>query len=86
MQSRIILIHLPGFQKVSHLKFEVRSDLEHFAREVPTFPGKICAALPEDTADKAQEWAEKEGERGKFMEGIADFNKDPRAALDAMSS
>jgi hypothetical protein len=47
---------------------------------VPEFPGKGHASLPEDTADKAREWAYKE----KFMEGIAAFSKDPVAALEAM--
>ena len=47
---------------------------------MPEFPGKGCASLPEDTADKAREWAEKE----KFMEGIAEFNKDPVAVPEAM--
>lgn len=41
-------------------------------------------ALPEDTAEKAKEWAEKEGERAQIMEGIAEFNKDPMGTLEAM--
>ena len=47
---------------------------------MPEFPGKGHASLPEDTADKAREWADKK----KFMEGIAAFNKDPVAALESM--
>lgn len=40
--------------------------------------------LPEDTPEKAKEWAEKEGEKQKIMEGIANFNKDPGGTLKAM--
>ncbi len=41
-------------------------------------------ALPRDTAEKAKEWAEKEGEKARIMEGIAAFNKDPLGTLEAM--
>lgn len=56
------------------------AELEMAAREVPKFPGKGYVALPEDTAEKAKGWAEK----ARVMEGITGFNKNPRAALEAM--
>ncbi len=60
------------------------AELELAAGGRPRFsePGEY--GLPQDTADKAKEWAEKEGERARIMEGIAAFNKDPVAALGAM--
>jgi hypothetical protein len=50
----------------------------------PSFsePGEY--GLPEDTVEKAKEWAEREGERARIMEGIADFNRDPMGTLKAM--
>ncbi len=60
------------------------AELEMAAGEVPRFPGKGYVALPEDTADRAKEWAEKEGEKARVMEGIASFNRDPTATLEAM--
>lgn len=61
------------------------AELEMAAGEVPKFPGKgHHVALPEDTAEKAKEWAEKEGERARIMGGIAKFNKDPMGTLEAM--
>ena len=41
-------------------------------------------ALPEDTAEKAKEWAETEAEKQRIMEGIAAFNRDPAGTLKAM--
>ncbi len=60
------------------------AELEFSAGEAPKFPGKGYAALPEDTADRAREWAEKEGEKARIMEGIANFNKDPAGTLKKM--
>jgi hypothetical protein len=60
------------------------AELEVAAGEVPKFPGKGYVALPGDTAEKAKEWAEKEGERARIMEGIAEFNRDPMGTLKAM--
>ncbi len=60
------------------------AELEMTAREVAKFAGKGYVALPEDTAEKAKGWAEKEGEKARVMEGITGFNKNPRAALEAM--
>lgn len=45
-------------------------------------PGEY--GLPEETAQKAKEWAEKESEKARVMEGIANFNKDPVGTLEAM--
>jgi hypothetical protein len=41
-------------------------------------------ALPEDTAEKAKEWAEKEAERERVMGRIAAVGKNPRAALEGI--
>jgi hypothetical protein len=60
------------------------AELEVAAGEVPKFTGKGYVALPEDTAEKARQWAEKEGERARIMEGSDDFNKDPMGTLKAM--
>jgi hypothetical protein len=53
------------------------AELEVVAGEVPIFPGKGYAALPEDTAEKAREGPEKEGEKARVMEGIANFKTRP---------
>ena len=45
-------------------------------------PGEY--GLPEDTADKAKEWAGREGEKARIMEDLAAFNKDPMGTLKAM--
>lgn len=45
-------------------------------------PGEY--GLPEDTSEKAEGWAQREAEKEKIMEGIAGFNRNPRAALEAM--
>jgi hypothetical protein len=45
-------------------------------------PGEY--GLPEDTAEKAKEWAEKEGEKARIMKRIAAFNKDLVGTLYAM--
>ncbi len=60
------------------------AELELAAGGRPRFsePGEY--GLPEDTAGKAQEWAEKEGERARLMEGVAEFSKDPMGTLEAM--
>jgi len=47
-------------------------------------PGEY--GLPEDTAERAKEWAAAEGEKARIMEGIADFNRDPLGALKKMRS
>ncbi|MDP8952386.1 MAG: hypothetical protein M3N18_09130, partial [Actinomycetota bacterium] len=60
------------------------AELELTAGGRPRFSERGGYGLPEDTAEKAKEWAEKEAEKEKLMEGIAAFNKDPRAALEAM--
>ena len=39
-------------------------------------------ALPEGTAERTKEWAEKEGEKARVMEGIATFNRDPMRKLE----
>jgi hypothetical protein len=53
------------------------AELELAAGGRPRFsePGEY--GLPEDTAEKAREWAENEGEKAAFIEGIAAFNEDP---------
>lgn len=64
------------------------AELEVACGEAPRFPGKGYVALPEDTAGKAKEWAEKEGEREKqreaFIGRLQSVEKDPRAALEVM--
>ena len=60
------------------------AELEIAAGDVPRFPGRGYVALPENTAEEAKQWAEREGEKAKFMEGIANFNKDPMGTLEAM--
>jgi hypothetical protein len=58
------------------------------AGDVPRFPGKGYVALPEDTARRAKEWAEGEGEREKqreaFLGKLHAVGKNPRAALEGM--
>jgi hypothetical protein len=60
------------------------AELELAAGGRPRFsePGEY--GLPGDTAAKVREWAGKEGEKAKFMEGIAAFNKDPLGMLEAI--
>jgi hypothetical protein len=62
--------------------------LEVTSGEAPRFPGKGYVALPEDTAEKAKAWAEKEGEREKereaFMGRLQSVEKDPITTLEAM--
>ena len=60
------------------------AELEMAAGNVPRFPGRDYMALPEDTAEKAKEWAEKEGEREAFMGKLQAAGKDPRAALKGL--
>ncbi len=84
-----ILVHPPRERlelPQSDARVSGLAELEMAAGEVPKMPGRGYVALPEGTAEKAKEWAEKEGKKARIMEGIADFNKDPRAALDARSS
>ena len=50
----------------------------------PKFSEPDEYGLPGDMAGKALEWAEKEGEKARIMEGIAVFNKDPMGTLEAM--
>ncbi len=54
------------------------AELELAAGEVPKFPGKGYAALPEDTADKTREWAD--GEETKVRE-----REELLAQVDAMA-
>jgi hypothetical protein len=60
------------------------AELELSAGGRPRFsePGEY--GLPEDTAENTREWAEKEGEGARIMEGIADFNRDLLGTLEAM--
>ncbi len=60
------------------------TELELEAGGRPRFsePGEY--GLPEDTPKKAKEWAQKEGEKAKFMEAIGAFNKDPMGTLKEM--
>ena len=60
------------------------AELELAAGGRPRFsePGEY--GLPQDTAEKARGWAEKEGEKAKFMETIGASNKDPMGTLEAM--
>jgi hypothetical protein len=60
------------------------AELELAAGGRPRFsePGEY--GLPDDTAEKAREWAEKEGGKAKFMETIGAFNRDPMGTLKAM--
>jgi hypothetical protein len=60
------------------------AELELGAGGRPNFSGPGEYGLPEDTAERAREWAEKEAEKEKLMEGIADFNQDPMGTLEAM--
>jgi hypothetical protein len=62
------------------------AELELAAGGRPKFsePGEY--GLPEDTAEKARNWAEKEGEKARIMEGIAEFNKDLMGTLEGMQS
>ena len=61
------------------------AELEIGSGEAPRFPGKGYVALPEDTSERAKEWAEGEAERDKqreaFMGKLQAAAKDPRAAL-----
>ena len=62
------------------------AELEVTSGEAPRFPGKGYAALPEDTPERAREWAggeaEREHEREAFMGKLQAAAKDPRAALE----
>ncbi len=60
------------------------AELELAAGGRPQFSAPGEYGLPEDMAEKAKEWAEKEAEKEKLMEGIGAFNKDPVGALEAM--
>jgi hypothetical protein len=58
------------------------AELEVGSGEAPRFPGRGYVALPEDTPEKAKEWAE--GEREAAMKKISAFAKNPGAALEGM--
>jgi hypothetical protein len=60
------------------------AELELAAGGRPRFsePGEY--GLPEDTAQKAREWAGREAEKERSTEGIAAFNKDSLGTLEAM--
>lgn len=60
------------------------AELELAAGGRPRFsePGEY--GLPQDTAEKAMEWAGREAEKQKFMETIGAFNKDPMGTLEAL--
>ena len=64
------------------------AELEIASGDAPKFPGKGYVALPEDTAEKAKEWAEGEVERQKQREGfmgkLQAVGENPRAALEGM--
>lgn len=60
------------------------AELELAASGRPKFSEPGEHGVPRDTAEKAKGWAEKEGERARIMEGIADFNRDPMGTLKAM--
>jgi hypothetical protein len=62
------------------------AELELAAGGRPRFsePGEY--GLSEDTAERAKEWAEKEGEKARIMDGIANFNRDPMGTLEGMRS
>ena len=64
------------------------AELEIGSGEAPRFPGRGYVALPEDTAEKAKEWAEGEAERERqqaaFMGKLQAVGKDPRAALETL--
>jgi hypothetical protein len=60
------------------------AELELAAGGRPRFSEPGGYGLPEDTAEKANEWAEKEAEKEKLMEGIAAFNRDPVGTLKKM--
>jgi hypothetical protein len=45
-------------------------------------PGEY--GLLRDTAEKVREWAGREAEKARFMEGIDAFNRDPIGTLEAM--
>ena len=40
--------------------------------------------LPEDTAEKVEEWAEREGHGAGIMERLPEFDENPAATLEAM--
>lgn len=56
--------------------------------EAPRFCGKGYVTLPENTIERAKEWAEVEAEREKQREAFTGKlrarEKDPRVALEAM--
>jgi hypothetical protein len=56
------------------------AELEIGSGEAPRFSGKGYVALPEDTAEKAKEWAEGEA----AMKKISAFAKNPEAVLEGM--
>jgi len=60
------------------------AEIELAAGGRPKFsePGEY--GLLEDTAEKAKEWAEREGEKARILGGIAAFNKDPAGTLEAI--
>jgi hypothetical protein len=60
------------------------AELEVGSGEAPRFPGRGYVALPEDTPEKAKEWAEGEAEREAAMKKISAFAKNPEAALEGM--
>ena len=60
------------------------AELELAAGDRPKFSESGEYGLPEDTAKKAKEWAEREAEKQKFMTTIGTFNRDPVAALEKM--
>ena len=60
------------------------AELEVASGDVSRFPGKGYVALPEDTSEKAKEWAEGEAEREAAMKKISAFAKNPGTALEGM--
>jgi len=64
------------------------AELEVASGDLPRFPGKGYVALPEDTPERAKEWAEGEAQReqrrAEFVGRLQAVGEDPRAALEGM--
>jgi hypothetical protein len=68
------------------------AELEVASGEAPRCPGKGYAALPEDTAGKAKEWAEGEGAKvrekeelvGELSQAMEVHGRDPTSIREAM--
>jgi hypothetical protein len=60
------------------------AELEVASAEAPRFPGWGYMTLPEDTPERAREWAEGEAEREAAMKKISAFAKNPGRVLEGM--